>query len=63
MEEALIEMYLSGVSVRRMEDTTRALWASKVSPATIGNLNKKAYVHIRDWRTRPNRAADICMFM
>ena len=53
MEEALIEMYLAGVSVRRVEDITEALWGSKVSPATISELNKKAYVHIEDWRNRP----------
>ena len=49
----LIEMYLAGVSVRRVEDITEALWGSKVSPATISELNKKAYVHIEDWRNRP----------
>ena len=52
-EEALIEMYLAGVSVRRVEDITEALWGSKVSPATISELNKKAYVHIEDWWNRP----------
>ena len=46
-------MYLAGVSVRRVEDITEALWGSKVSPATISELNKKAYVHIEDWRNRP----------
>ena len=30
VEEALIEMYLAGVSVRRVEDITEALWGSKV---------------------------------
>lgn len=50
VEEALIEMYLAGVSARRVEDITEALWGSKVSPATISELNKKAYVHIEDWR-------------
>ena len=53
VEEALIEMYLAGVSVRRVEDITEALWGSKVSPTTISELNKKAYVHIEDWRNRP----------
>ena len=53
VEEALIEMYLAGVSVRRVEDITEALWGSKVSAATISELNKKAYVHIEDWRNRP----------
>lgn len=46
VEEALIEMYLAGVSVRRVEDITQALWGTKVSPGTISNLNKKAYEHI-----------------
>ena len=45
VEEALIEMYLAGVSVRRIEDITEALWGTKVSPGTISNLNKKAYEH------------------
>lgn len=53
VEEALIEMYLAGVSVRRVEDITEALWGSRVSPATISELNKKAYVHIEEWRNRP----------
>ncbi len=53
VEEALIEMYLAGVSVRRVEDITEILWGGKVSPSTISELNKKAYVHIEDWRNRP----------
>ena len=53
VDEALIEMYLAGVSVRGVEDITEALWGSKVSPSTISELNKKAYVHIKDWRNRP----------
>ena len=53
VEEALIEMYLAGVSVRRVEDITEALWGSRVSPSTISELNKKAYVHIENWRKRP----------
>jgi len=57
VEEALIEMYLAGVSVRRVEDITEALWGCKVSPATISELNKKAYVHIEEWRNRPLQGA------
>ena len=53
VEEALIEMYLAGVSVRRVEDITEALWGCKVSPSTISELNKKAYVNIEAWRNRP----------
>lgn len=53
VEEALIEMYLAGISVRRVEDITEALWGTKVSSGTISNLNKKAYDHIETWRNRP----------
>ena len=53
VEEALIEMYLAGVSVRRVEDITEALWGTKVSPGTVSELNKKAYTHIEVWRNRP----------
>jgi transposase-like protein len=53
VEEALIEMYLAGVSVRRVEDITEALWGTRVSPGTVSNLNKKIYAHIEEWRNRP----------
>ena len=52
VEEALIEMYLAGVSVRRVEDISEALWGSRVSAPTISDLNQKAYVHIEEWRNR-----------
>jgi len=52
VEEALIEMYLAGVSVRRVEDITEALWGTKVSPGTISELNKKVYAQIEQWRNR-----------
>jgi putative transposase len=55
VEEALIEMYLAGVSVRRVEDITEALWRIRVSAGTGSNLNKKVYGHIETWRNRPLR--------
>ena len=53
VEEALIEMYLAGVSVCRVEDITELLWGTKVSSGTISNLNQKAYKYIKEWRQRP----------
>jgi len=35
VEEALVEMYLADVSVRRVEDITEALWGTRVSPSTV----------------------------
>src|SRR5215217_4766454 len=52
VEEALIEMDLAGISVRRVEDITEALWGTRVSPSTVSNLNKKIYVKIEAWRNR-----------
>ena len=53
IEEALMEMYLAGVSVRRVEDITEALWGTRVSSGTVSKLNKKVYQHIEAWRNRP----------
>jgi putative transposase len=53
VEEAMVEMYLAGVSVRRVEDITEALWGTKVSPSTLSELNQKIYATIDAWRTRP----------
>jgi transposase-like protein len=53
VEEALVEMYLAGVSVRRVEDITQALWGTRVSPSTVSDLNKKIYGKIEEWRNRP----------
>ena len=53
VEEALIEMYVAGVSVRRVEDITEALWGTRVSPSTVSDLNKKIYGTIEAWRNRP----------
>ena len=53
IEESLIEMYLAGVSVRRVEDITEALWGTRVSSGTVSKLNKKVYAHIEAWRNRP----------
>jgi putative transposase len=53
VEEALVEMYLAGVSVRRVEDITEALWGTRVSSSTVSELNKKIYAQIHEWRNRP----------
>ena len=52
VEEALMEMYLAGVSVRRVEDITEALWGMRVSAGTVSDLNQKMYERIDKWRRR-----------
>lgn len=53
VEEALVEMYLAGVSVRRVEDITEALWGTRVSPSTVSELNQKIAGTIEAWRNSP----------
>jgi putative transposase len=53
VEEALFEMYLAGVSVRRVEDITEALWGKSISPSTVSELNQKIYAQVEAWRNRP----------
>jgi len=53
VEEALMEMYLAGVSVRRVEDITEDLWGVKVGPSTVSDLNQKIYDQIEQWRMKP----------
>ena len=52
IEEAIVQIYLAGVSVRRVEDITEILWGTRVSSGTVSNLNKKVYKHIERWRTQ-----------
>lgn len=53
VEESLMEMYLAGVSVRRVEDITQALWGMRVSAGTVSDLNAKMYERIESWRNEP----------
>jgi putative transposase len=51
--EALLEMYYAGVSMRRVEDITEALWGSRVSASTVSELNQKVAGQIEAWRNQP----------
>lgn len=53
VEEAIIEMYLAGVSTRRIEDASEILWGAGVSAGTVSNLNEKAFESVDARRTRP----------
>jgi transposase-like protein len=63
VEEALIEMYLAGVSVRRVEDITEALWGTRVSPSTVSELNQKIYGEIEAWRQRAIEGAHAYVYL
>jgi hypothetical protein len=46
-------LLLAGVSVRRVEGFTEALWDTRVSPSTVSDLNSKIYGTIEAWRNPP----------
>lgn len=53
VEEAMMEMYLVGVSTRSVEDVAQVLWGKGVSAGTVSNLNRRAFAAVEEWRTRP----------
>ncbi len=63
VEEALVEMYLAGVSVRRVEDVTQALWGTRVSPSTVSNLNKRIYERIEEWRNHSITGSHVYVYL
>src|SRR6516225_9964533 len=54
VEEALIEMYLAGVSVRRVEDITEALRGTRVSPPLLLIAPSPPANHPRDFPAARN---------
>lgn len=57
VEETMIEMYLAGVSTRRIEEVSEILWGSSVSAATVSNLNEKAFVSDGEGATARSRGS------
>ncbi len=53
LEEAMLEMYLAGVSTRKVADVTEALCGVRKSSAAQSDLNKKLYERLKNWRERP----------
>jgi transposase-like protein len=45
-------MYLAGVSMRRVEDITEALWGVRTSASTVSQMAQKVYGQIEAWRNR-----------
>ena len=63
VEEALLEMYYAGVSMRRVEDITDALWGARVRPSTISELNQKVFRKIDEWRNRPLTGTQVYVWL
>ena len=53
VEEAIIEMYLAGVSTRRIEDVGEILRGAGISAGTVSNFNDKAFKAVEERRCRP----------
>ena len=53
VEEALIDMYLAGVSTRQVDDISRLLWGERMPSQTLSDKLKRVYEDIGQWRNRP----------
>jgi transposase-like protein len=63
VEEALVEMYLAGVSMRRVEDITEALWGVRTSASTVSQMAQKVYGQIEAWRNRKIEGAHAYVYL
>jgi putative transposase len=63
LEEALLEMYLQGVSTRRVTDITEALNDTTVSPMKLSRLNNKLGDKLTEWRERPLASCYVYMYL
>lgn len=63
VEEALIDMYLAGVSTRQVDDTSRLLWGDRLPSQTLSDKLRKMYGNIDSWRTRPLESEYPYVFM
>ncbi|RUR47420.1 IS256 family transposase [Bifidobacterium longum subsp. longum] len=53
VEEALIDMYLAGVSTRQVDDVSQLLWGDRMPSQTLSDKLKKVYADIDEWRGGP----------
>ncbi|WP_052118256.1 IS256 family transposase, partial [Bifidobacterium bohemicum] len=53
VEEALMEMYFSGVSTRQVDAVGERLWGDRMPPQTLSDDLKRVYKDIDEWRNRP----------
>ena len=63
VEEALIEMYLAGVSVRRVEDITEALWGQQAVRLHHQRAEQESLCQHRDLAQPPlaRRQVPLCV--
>lgn len=61
VEEALIDMYLAGVSTRQVDDISQLLWGDRMPSQTLSDKLKRVYADIDAWRERPQEYAYLFM--
>ena len=63
VEEALIDMYLAGVSTRQVGDISQLLWGDRMPSQTLSDKLKRVYADIDAWRERPLEQEYAYLFM
>ena len=63
VEEALIDMYLAGVSTRQVDNISQLLWGDRMPSQTLSDKLKRVYADIDAWRERPLEQEYAYLFM
>lgn len=63
VEEALIDMYLAGVSTRQVDDISQLLWGDRMPSQTLSDKLRNVYADIDAWRNRPLEQEYAYLFM
>jgi len=53
MEEAVLELYHAGISLRQAEGLAEALWGARVKLTTVGECAERIAARIESWRNQP----------
>ena len=60
VEESLIDMYLAGVSTRRVDDISQLLWGERMPSQTLSDKLKRVYEYLTCWGPGLLRLGAIC---
>ena len=63
VEESLIDMYLAGVSTRRVDDISQLLWGERMPSQTLSDKLRKVYDQIDEWRNRVFSQVGVSVFV
>ena len=53
IEKAVVDMFLRGISTRKVKKLSKALWGNEYSASTVSEFNKSLKEELKAWQLRP----------